>query len=368
MTTTTANSKARILALYLPQFHPIPENDEWWGKGFTEWTNLSRAKPNYQGHLQPRYPADLGFYDLRLPEVMAQQADLARRYGLSGFCYYYYNFDGKRLLETPLEAMLRSGRPDFPFCLCWANENWTKRWDGHSQDVLMPQSYSEESTTVIARDLMRHLRAKNYITVNGKPLVLIYRVSDLPNPRRVIATWRNIARSEGIGDIMVASVESFELSSSPKDMSAFGCDITVEFPPHDMVQSPPLNVDRTNPEWTGAAHDYRELALNYMTRVDPGFKRIRSVLVGWDNTPRYRERSLVLEKATPGAFQAWLEWTLRRTLEQNYGEERLVFINAWNEWCEGAYLEPDAHFGHGYLQALKNALASVSVGGATFAA
>lgn len=364
---TLAETRLRTIAFYLPQYHPIPENDLWWGKGFTEWTNLGRALPNFEGHVQPRIPADLGYYDLRRLEVMEEQTALARRNGLSGFCYYYYNFDGKRLLETPLEQMLKAGKPDFPFCLCWANENWTKRWDGRSKDVLMKQSYSDESMRAIINDILRYCAAPNYIRVNGKPLILIYRVSDLPNPKRAIATWRNVARQAGIGDIMIASVESFELSSSPADPKLFGCDISVEFPPHDMVRSPPLNVVTTNPDWTGTAHDYRELAINYMTREEVGFKRLRSVLVGWDNTPRYRDRSMVLEKASPGAFQAWLEWTMLRTLEQNIGEERLVFINAWNEWCEGSYLEPDQHFGHGYLQALKNAISNVEAGGGTFA-
>ncbi|MDC7682863.1 glycoside hydrolase family 99-like domain-containing protein [Asticcacaulis sp. BYS171W] len=361
-----AKNDLRTIAFYLPQYHTTPENNLWWGNGFTEWTNSTRARPNFEGHLQPRSPADLGYYDLRVAEVMEQQANLAKRYGLSGFCYYYYSFDGKRMLETPIENMLQTGRPDFPFCLCWANENWTKRWDGHGKDVLLKQSYSEESTVIIAKDLMRYCRSKNYITIDGKPLILIYRVKELPNPIKTIATWRSVARSEGIGEVIIASVESFELSSTPEDPKIYGCDISVEFPPHDMVQSPPLDVTRINPDWTGTVHDYRELVANYMTRVEPSFKRIRSVLVGWDNTPRYAERSMILEKATPGAFQAWLEWSLKRTLEQNYGDERIVFINAWNEWCEGSYLEPDQYNGHGHLQALKNAISNVEAGGYNF--
>jgi lipopolysaccharide biosynthesis protein len=356
-------SQLRLLAFYLPQYHPIPENDLWWGKGFTDWVNLKRARPNYEGHLQPRIPADLGYYDLRHLDVMEAQAALARQHGLSGFCYYYYNFDGKRLLETPLEQMLAAGRPDLPFCLCWANENWTRRWDGRSKDVLMAQSYSHESMRIIISDMLRYCASPHYIRLNGKPLILIYRVSELPDPKHVISTWREVARQTGFDDIVIANVESFELSSKPVDPMIFGCDISVEFPPHDMMQSPPLNVVRTNPDWTGTVHDYRELAINYMTREEAGFKRLRTVLAGWDNTPRYRDRSMILEKATPGAFQAWLEWAIFRTLEQNVGEERLVFINAWNEWCEGSYLEPDSHFGHAYLQAVENALRNVRAKG-----
>ncbi len=352
--------KLKLIAFYLPQYHPIKENDRWWGKGFTEWTNVAKARANYDGHRQPRRPADLGYYDLRNAETMEEQAQLAARYGLSGFCYYYYWFDGKRLLERPLEQMLATGKPDFPFCLCWANENWTRTWDGMSQNVLIEQDYSEENDLNVIKDLARYFASDNYIRIDGKPLLLVYRVKELPRFARTAETWRNYARSIGVGEIIIASVESFELSSNPEDPSKYGCDISVEFPPHGMVHDQALQVSNRAKEFVGSVHDYRELAGEYMRREEPGWKRLRSVLVGWDNTPRRQDRSLVLEHATPGAFQAWLEWTITRTIEQNYGDERIVFINAWNEWCEGSYLEPDSDFGHGYLQALKNARDLVS--------
>jgi GT2 family glycosyltransferase len=361
-----ATHNLRTIALYLPQYHPIPENDLWWGKGFTEWTNITKTEPNYVGHNQPRFPADLGYYDLRVPDVLEQQAELARRYGVSGFCYYYYWFDGKRLLEHPLERMLETGKPDFPFCLCWANENWTRRWDGQENDVLLGQSYSEDAALDIIKDFERYFRSERYIRVNGKPLVLIYRIKELPNPTRAMTIWRNHCRAVGIGEICIAMVESFELSAAPEDPKLYGCDISVEFPAHGMVHDEKRDVEKLNFDWTGAVHDYRELAGAFMRRVEAGFPRIRSVLVGWDNTPRHPTRSLILEHATPGAFQAWLEWTYQRTLEQNYGEERIVFINAWNEWCEGSYLEPDRHYGHAYLQAVRNALDSIESGGNAF--
>ena len=356
----------RTIAFYLPQYHPIKENDLWWGKGFTEWSNVGRAKPNYVGHNQPRTPADLGYYDLRMPDVMEAQAALARRYGVTGFCYYYYNFDGARLLEQPLERMLETGKPDLPFCLCWANENWTRRWDGRDNEILMGQSYSDAAMVGLADDVARYFRKDNYIRIDGKPLFLVYRVKEMANPKRVTGAWRHRCRAIGIGEICIAMVESFDLSPEPEAPQPYGCDITVEFPAHGMMQDPPKSVERLNKDWKGAVHDYRELVRAFTRRVEPGFPRIRSVLAGWDSTPRHQDRSLVLDRAAPGAFQAWLEWTYRRTMEQNLGDSRLVFINAWNEWGEGSYLEPDRRFGHGYLQAVRNALDAIETGGHAF--
>jgi GT2 family glycosyltransferase len=356
----------RTIAFYLPQYHPIKENDLWWGKGFTEWSNVGRAKPNYVGHNQPRTPADLGYYDLRIPDVMEAQAALARRYGVTGFCYYYYNFDGARLLEQPLERMLETGKPDLPFCLCWANENWTRRWDGRDNEILMGQSYSDAAMVRLADDVARYFRSPNYIRIDGKPLFLVYRVKEMPNPKRVTGAWRHRCRAIGIGEICIAMVESFDLSPQPEPPQPYGCDITIEFPAHGMMQDQPKSVERLNGDWKGSVHDYRELVRAFTRRVEPGFPRIRSVLAGWDSTPRHQDRSLVLEHATPGAFQAWLEWAYRRTMEQNLGDSRLVFINAWNEWGEGSYLEPDRRFGHGYLQAVHNALDAIETGGHAF--
>lgn len=361
-----SDTSLRTIAFYLPQYHPIPENDRWWGKGFTEWRNIGRAVPNYVGQYQPRLPADLGYYDLRLPEVMDQQIALAKRYGVTGFCFYYYWFHGKRLLEKPLDQRMAQGGVGFPFCLCWANENWTKRWDGKDHDILISQSYAESHALDVVKDFSRYFQSPDYIRVNGRPLFLIYRVQELPNPKRWTNVWRNYCRRIGVGEICIAMVESFGLSAKPLRPEPFGCDIAVEFPPHGMVHDPALEVTRVNPEWTGSVHDYQALAAAYMQREEPGFKRIRTVLAGWDNTPRHQARSLILENATPGAFQAWLEWAYHRTMEQNMGDERVVFINAWNEWCEGNYIEPDQRFGHDYLQSVSNALDSVKSGGASF--
>ena len=220
----------------------------------------------------------------------------------------------------------------------------------------------DDGALKVIDDLIRYFQDDRYIRVDGRPLILIYRVKSIPNPKRFLNAWRNRCRAVGIGEICIAMVESFDLSARPENPVPYACDISVEFPAHGMVNDPPKTVNRTNPKWTGQAHDYRELALAFMRREDPGFPRIRSVLVGWDSTPRHPDSSLVLEHATPGAFQAWLEWTYQRTMEQNYGSSRIVFLCAWNEWCEGCYLEPDRRFGHAYLQAVRYALDSIETG------
>ncbi|ULU25209.1 glycoside hydrolase family 99-like domain-containing protein [Dyella terrae] len=263
----------RTIAFYLPQFHPFPENDLWWGPGFTEWTNVTKARPNYVGHYQPRVPADLGYYDLRVTETMEKQAALAQRYGLSGFCYYYYWFAGHRLLERPIENMLLTGRPDFPFCLCWANENWTRRWDGQEHDVLMAQKHSDDDDVAVIRDLIRYFRSPNYIRVNGKPLILIYRVTLFPDFARTTSIWREVCRDEGIGEIYIAQVESFELVSAGIPPGQLGCDAAVEFTPQGLAEPRPVTAPLLNPEFQGAVADYRDIAVRYATRELPPYKR-----------------------------------------------------------------------------------------------
>ena len=345
----------RTIAFYLPQFHPIPENNLWWGPGFTEWANVSKARPNYVGHYQPRVPADLGYYDLRVAEVMEQQAALAQRYGLGGFCFYYYWFAGHRLLERPIENMLDSGRPGFPFCLCWANENWTRRWDGEEHDVLMAQKHSDQDDLAVIEDLIRYFRSPYYIRIDGKPLMLIYRAALFPDFKRTSALWRQVCRDRGIGEIYIAHVESFDGVSAGIHPRQWGCDAAVEFPPHGMADPYPVTATILNRNFQGAVADYRDLAVRYATRELPAYKRFMGVIPGWDNTARRQNNSYCFDHATPGAFQAWLETAIARTRQQMSGDERLVFINAWNEWAEGAYLEPDRRFGHAFLQALSNA-------------
>ena len=348
-------NQIKLIAFYSPQYHQISENDRWWGKRFTEWTNVAKARPNFAGHYQPHLPADLGFYDLRVEEVMEQQAELAKQYGIYGFCYFYYRFAGKRLLDLPLERMLKTNKPNIPFCLCWANENWTRGRDGLDHEVLIAQQHSDEDDRAVIRDLMRYMRHQNYIRINGKPLLIVYRVSLFPEIKRTAEVWRDLCRKEGIGEIYLTMVESFELAIVFEHPSKYGFDASIEFPPHGMSAAIKPTGRILNSDYAGMIHDYRETILKYLQMDVPGYVRFRSVMPSWDNSPHRQNDSVMFENASPEAYQAWLEAILEQTHEQNFGDERIVFINAWNEWSEGAYLEPDRTYGHAYLQATANA-------------
>ncbi|MBI4525720.1 MAG: glycoside hydrolase family 99-like domain-containing protein [Deltaproteobacteria bacterium] len=349
-------NRVRLIAFYLPQYHPIPENDLWWGKGFTEWTNVAKARPNFVGHYQPRLPSDFGFYDLRLAEVLEEQAELAKRYGIYGFCFYYYWFNGKRLLDLPLERIMNSNKPNIPFCLCWANENWTQKWDGGDGHVLMAQQHSDDDDRSVIRDLIRYMRHPHYIRIHGKPLLLVYRIELFPDPRRTTEIWREICRQEGLGEIYLAMVNSFQFSRQGVDPSKLGFDASVAFPPHRKLSpiKPPGKL--LNPNYAGAVYDYREAVMKYLEQEKDGHVLFHAVMPSWDNTARRQNDPSTFVHVSPGAYQAWLQAVIARTREQNFGDEQLVFVVAWNEWAEGNYLEPDSHFGHGFLEATRDAL------------
>jgi GT2 family glycosyltransferase len=350
----TAIDQVKLIAFYLPQFHPIPENDAWWGKGFTEWSNVARAKPNYRGHYQPHLPADLGFYDLRLPEIQEQQAALASQYGIHGFCYYYYWFNGKRLLHAPLEQMIRSKRPDFPFCVCWANENWSRRWDGRDQDLLISQTYSEADDEAFIKALFPAFDDRRYIRVAGRPLLLIYRADLLPDAEATTERWRTAAVNAGFAEPYIAHVLSFRRTTCV----APGFDAAVEFPPHGRAVPYSGRLNITNPRFQGRLYDYRATALNFQRLFYPGQNVFRTVMPSWDNTARRQDHSDVFVNASPELFQCWLHEAIKETRELKFGDERLVFINAWNEWAEGNHLEPDQRFQHSYLEATGRALSA----------
>ncbi|HRW64219.1 MAG TPA: glycoside hydrolase family 99-like domain-containing protein [Candidatus Competibacter sp.] len=348
-----AADPVHLIAFYLPQYHPIPENDRWWGKGFTEWTNVTKATPNFIGHYQPRLPADLGFYDLRVPEVRDEQATLARQYGIHGFCYYYYWFAGQRLLNRPLDEVVRSGHPDFPFCVCWANENWSRRWDGLHADILIAQQHSDEDDLNFIQSLEPALRDPRYIRVNDRPLLLVYRIGLLPDAGRTAAIWRRHSREAGLGELYLSAVQSFGTTEDPRD---FGFDAAVEFPPHAMAVLAERPVRMLNLAFQGMFYDYAATAEVFMNRLPAPYPLFRTAMPSWDNTARRQDASEIFLNATPEYYERWLRRLVELTHRSRAGSERLVFINAWNEWAEGNYLEPDRKFGHRYLEATRNAI------------
>ncbi|WP_269531844.1 glycoside hydrolase family 99-like domain-containing protein [Chitinimonas sp. BJYL2] len=342
----------KLLAFYLPQFHPIPENDAWWGKGFTEWTNVVQGRPQFQAHYQPHVPADLGFYDLRLRESRAAQAALARAYGIDGFCYHYYWFGGKRLLEQPLEAMLADGEPDLPFCLCWANENWTRRWNGEERDVLIAQSHSPEDDLAMFADVSRHFADPRYIRIDGRPVFLVYRADILPDPMATVRRWREQAAREGLADPYLCAVQSFGIG----DPTGWGFDAAVAFPPHGVVAAE-YATEETHavPGFKGRVFDYLDAVRFDLARAPVNYPRFPCVMPSWDNTARRRQFGHCYQGSHPMVYRAWLADAIARSQRDPHTPAPLVFINAWNEWAEGCHLEPDLRYGHAWLQATQAA-------------
>jgi glycosyltransferase involved in cell wall biosynthesis len=367
-----ANSNARrLVALYLPQYHPIPENDQWWGKGFTEWTNVTKARPVFPGHYQPHLPADLGYYDLRLPEVRQAQADLARSYGIGAFCYYHYWFGGRRLLERPFQEVLDSGSPDFPFCLCWANENWSRNWDGGHRELLVAQDYSVADDRRHIQWLLQAFADPRYLRVDDRPLMLIYRAKHLPNVRQTTDIWREAAARHGFKGLYLCRVESF--SEERDDPTQYGFDAALEFQPDKLQLGKPVNRSSIWKRWLPGSRpsvpgsegpmvqDYAAVVRRVLAKPAPAYPRFPCVMPSWDNTSRCGRNGCVLRNSTPELYEHWLTEVLRRppTAAAN-----LVFLNAWNEWAEGNHLEPDMRFGHGYLEATRRALQITASAGA----
>lgn len=356
----------RAIAFYLPQFHPTQENDEWWGKGFTEWANVARARALFPGHYQPHLPADLGFYDLRVPEVRQAQADLALEHGIHGFCYYHYWFNGRRILERPFNEVLASGKPDFPFCLCWANENWTRVWDGGDRHVLLDQQYSAADDIDHIRSLIPAFSDPRYIRVDGRPLFLVYRTELLPDPAATAARWRQAALDAGLPGLYLARVEHFVADIDPVTI---GFDAAVEFAPdgargeirHRRALSRLLTSLGLIPSVFAMSKvvSYAATVAEFSRKPDPAFKRFFGVTPMWDNSARRKANANIYVGSTPALYAGWLRSVLDRTLRRHRGDERIVFINAWNEWGEGCHLEPDQRWGHAYLEATRDALASL---------
>jgi lipopolysaccharide biosynthesis protein len=347
----------RCLAFYLPQFHPIAENDAWWGPGFTEWVNVAPARPQFRGHQQPHVPADLGFYDLRLAETREQQATLARSHGIDGFCYYHYWFEGRRLLGRPFDEVRRLGEPDFPFCLCWANEDWTRVWNGRSNEVLIRQTYSPEDDLNHIRWLAEGFSDPRYLRVGGRPVLLVYRASQLPEPERTADTWREETSRLGIGEVYLCAVQSF--ATDRDDPARFGFDAAVQFAPDFTYRGRPdpvlLRAGRRylrprSPYRRNRVLEYADVADTMLRSPAPPYKRYPCVSPGFDNSPRRAGGATILRNSSPQRYESWLAEVVRR-FRPFSPEENLLFVNAWNEWAEGNHLEPCQRWGRGFLEA-----------------
>lgn len=348
----------KIVSFYLPQFHRIPENDEWWGEGFTEWANVTRSMPQFVGHEQPRLPGPLGFYDLSNIDTIRRQVDLARHYGVHGFCFYYYYFSGRRILEKPLELLLGAPDIDFPFAICWANENWTRGWNS-VHDILLAQDHEHERVEDFALTVAPILRDPRYIRVDGKPLLLVYNPATIPDFPARLDVWREVFAREGVGEVVVYMVQAF----GQYDPRVFACDGAIEFPPHNIGFHGNEPISHTlpviNPEflgWVVMAETVLERARHSLS-LDADYRWIRGCNPSWDNNARRPGRGWTMHESTPDFFERWLRYLAG---EGNPGPvrnpENYLFVNAWNEWAEAAYLEPDRKYGYAYLNRVARVL------------
>ncbi len=356
---TSAKPQAKILANYLTQFHAFPENDKWWGTGFTEWTNIARGVPRFKDHYQPRIPRDLGFYSLDHVEIMRKQVTLAKAAGIYGFVFYYYWFNGKRLLAQPLEKFLQTGDIDMPFCLMWANENWTRRWDGMDGEVLIAQDYLEEDEEALLYGYVRHFKDPRYIRLQGRPLLLIYRPGLIPDTSRTIARWRNVFADRFNERPVIVMSQSFD----DYDPRVHGMDGAIEFPPHKITKEiPSINQDvqYLDDTFSGQVYRFDDVVKYSLHEAIPEFPLIKTAVPSWDNDARRQGAGLAIHGSTPARYESWLSALVERASRHPFFGEPIVCINAWNEWCEGAYLEPDLHFGAAYLNATGRAVTGLT--------
>ena len=354
-----------VVAFYLPQYHPIPENDEAWGVGFTDWFNVVRGRPFVRGHYQPHLPGELGFYDLRVHETRRAQAQLAADHRIDAFCYYHYWFEGRTPLSGPLDGLLMQPDPSLPFAICWANESWTRSWDGRSSDVIVPQRHSPEDDVAHIRYLLPALADRRYLCIDGRPLILVYRAALLPDPRRTADCWRTEMVRAGLPEPYLCRVENF--AEERTDPRPLGFDAGVEFAPDFHCLGPRLGsrVIRKVAAFAGVRrgvdrhqfHRYDDLVSNMSAKAQPAYPWHRCVTPSWDNTPRRKDSAIALVGATPAKYERWLRGVLG---EARTTGNRLVFVNAWNEWAEGAHLEPDARYGRAYLEATRRAVGDAS--------
>lgn len=354
--------RARVIAFYLPQFHPIPENDMWWGKGFTEWTNVAKARPLLKGHEQPHIPADLGFYDLRLSETRIAQANLASRYGIEGFCYWHYWFAGRSLLQRPFEEVLASGEPNFPFCLGWANETWTGVWNGEPNRILIEQTYPGEADDRAHFEyLLNAFRDHRYITVDGKPLLVIYKPLRMPEPARRFDYWRELALKAGLKGLYIIGTNMLDFDDAGK-LGLDGAMISTL----GVISSSNKLINKSKWVFWGVRRrlslggpqviEYRDAIKHLVPNLSKfNFDAYPTVFPNWDHTPRMGRKGLVLTNSTPALFAAHMR-TAVNAVRNRDDEHKIVFLKSWNEWAEGNYIEPDTKWGHAYLEALSRTI------------
>jgi lipopolysaccharide biosynthesis protein len=352
----------RIIAFYLPQFHPIPENDKWWGKGFTEWTNVTSALPRFSGHYQPHLPGELGFYDLRLPDALRAQAKLARQFGIYGFCFHYYWFGGRKLLETPLKNLLSNSDIDIPFCINWANESWSRRWDGSESDILMEQRHSEDDDFAFANALEPIVRDPRYIRIGDRPLIMVYRPRIMPDAAATVRRWREQFKLLRLPDPYIVMAQAFY----EEDPRPFGMDAAAGFPPHrwwHLAAADKGAIQLFTNGYRGRRLSYDELAQSAAEFDPTEYTQFPGVCPSWDNEARKPNRGISFVGATPRRYGAWLDNACRKALRRQHPDERLVFVNAWNEWAEGTHLEPDRHLGYAYLNETARVLSNLTSAG-----
>jgi glycosyltransferase involved in cell wall biosynthesis len=357
----TGRQDLKMIAFYLPQFHPFPENERFWGKGFTEWTKTTQARPQFEGHHQPRQPGELGFYDLRVKETQLRQIELAKQFGIAGFCYHHYWFNGRPVMHRPLDQILDDPDLDLPFCLHWANEPWTPRWDGcHEGGILLDQEHSPDDDIAFIRGIERALRDERYIRVNGRPLLGIYRSGLFPDMQATIERWREYCMKVGIGDLyLTVTQQPFDGTVDPRE---YGFDAAVEFPPHNYPTEDVGNqVQLSDADFPGSICSYPAVVRASLEKRAPEYKLFRGIMPGFDNTARRRNSGIYIGNS-PDLYESWLDGLCRYTKQALPPGEQLIFVNAWNEWAEGAYLEPDQKHGYAFLNRTAKSLRRAATG------
>ena len=351
----SGHALVKTIAFYLPQYHTFPENDLWWGKGFTEWTNTKKAVPRFFNHYQPREPHDdIGYYNLANVESLRKQVKLAQEHHIYGFCFYYYWFSGKRLMEKPVDLFLENPDIDFPFCLCWANENWTRTWDGLNNNILIKQNHSIDDRSNFILDIKKYLLDKRYIRIKGKPVIIVYNPGQIPNVREVFKCWKRTAQQYGIGDILIWIVQSF--NNTIKSLNLDGIvEQAIEFPPHFQTFGINLQGKSVNNE-KGTLFNYAEMVSNIIGLRNSEKKIYRTVMLGWDNSARREKGYNVFDRFDLKIYYDWLKANVREAISNFEPEERFTFINAWNEWAEGTYLEPDKRYGYASINVTSKAI------------